>query len=132
MNQALDLFKQMSVGFDDSWLPETRLVSSYPLYNIVKQDDNQFNIEIALAGWAKDDLEIYEENGKLTIAGNRTDEDKEEQQEFVHRGVARRKFTRVFNLAPDLEVDSADFSNGMLVINLLREPHKNQKTISIS
>jgi len=118
MNKALDLFKQMSVGFDDSWLPETRLVSSYPLYNIVKQDDNQFNIEIALAGWAKDDLEIYEENGKLTIAGNRTDEDKEEQQEFVHRGVARRKFTRVFNLAPDLEVDSADFSNGMLVINL--------------
>jgi|TARA_Y100000310_G_C20470136_1_gene709581 molecular chaperone IbpA len=129
MNTALDMFRQMSVGFDDFWIPETK--TTYPPYNIVKEGDNEFTIELALAGFSKETVEIFEEDNKLTIIGKQ-DNAQKDSKELVYNGLARRQFTRIFNLAPNVEVKDAQFKNGILNIRLIRELYKNQRTIKIS
>ena len=118
-----DLQKMMgfSVGFDSIFdrffdMDLTR-DSGYPPYNIRKINEAQYVIEIALAGFSKEDIEGEVTEGNLAI---RSKEEKEtdEDESFVHKGIAKRSFLRSFTLSDDIIVKGADLKDGMLIINL--------------
>ena len=121
-----DLQKMMgfSVGFDSIFdrffdMDLTR-DSGYPPYNIRKINEAQYVIEIALAGFSKDDIEVEVTEGSLTIRSKKLDEKEEDTSEesYVHKGIAKRTFLRCWTLSDDIFVKGADLKDGMLVINL--------------
>ena len=120
-----DLQKMMgfSVGFDsifDRFFDmDTTRDSGYPPYNIRKINEAQYVIEIALAGFSKKDIEVEVTEGNLAI---RSKEEKEtdEDDSFVHKGIARRSFMRTFSLSDDIIVKGADLKDGMLIVDLER------------
>jgi|TARA_R110002050_G_scaffold266391_2_gene407767 molecular chaperone IbpA len=133
---TLDLQKiaPYAVGFDriisDMFQYADNNVAStgYPPYNIRKEGD-KFQIEIALAGVTKEDLEINLEEGQLTIS-----HDPEETQvdvEYLHKGIAQRKFKRVWTLSDDVVVNGAQMENGMLYVELERIVPEEKKARSI-
>ena len=118
-----DLQKMMgfSVGFDsifDRFFDmDTTRDSGYPPYNIRKINEAQYVIEIALAGFSKDDIEVELTEGSLAIRSKKEEETNGEDS-FVHKGIARRDFLRNFTLSDDIIVKGADLKDGMLIINL--------------
>ena len=94
--------------------------NSYPPYNIRTTSEDHYQITMAVAGFAEDDIAIATEHNKLVITGNRADES-EEKGEYLHRGIATRSFERRFNLADHVKVVSASLENGLLHIGLERE-----------
>ena len=90
--------------------------SGFPPYNIRKDQDDHYTIEMAVAGFSKDDLEAELRDSILTI---RSKPEKEEG-EYLHRGIAKRSFSKSFTLADDMVIQGADLVNGMLTINLER------------
>jgi molecular chaperone IbpA len=128
------------IGFDHVWSEIERLSEMsdnklYPPHNVVKHDESTFSIELALAGYSRDNLEIEvkEGNALLVISGdNRVSEN--EDREYLHRGISGKKFTRTFRLSEHVVVDGADFVDGLLVINLRVEvpEEKRPRKISIS
>ena len=122
MNIQYAPLQKFAVGFEDLFREMDKLQlnstnTAYPPYNIVSVDENKFQIEVAVAGFAEKDLDITLENGVLTIAGNK---EEEEAREFVHKGIAMRNFTRTFRLATHIEVEGANLENGLLVVTLKR------------
>ena len=105
--------------------------SNYPPYNIVKSDDDNYTIEIAVAGFAQGDIDIQVKEGELIITGAKSDED---DTQYLHHGIGTRKFTRTFNLAEYVEVKSAVCENGVLSIALERNIPEamNPKSIAIN
>lgn len=114
-----------TVGFDhlSSLLDTVSRADStnngYPPYNIELLDKDQYQITMAVAGFAEPELNIQTEKNTLTIKGQKADEP--ESQNFLHRGIAARNFERRFQLADHVEVTSAKLSNGLLFIELVRE-----------
>jgi molecular chaperone IbpA len=90
------------------------VVSKYPPYNIKKVDENKYVVEMAIAGFGKQDLEITLEDQKLLIKGN-VEKDSTENN-YLYKGISERAFTRTFTLADNVEIQSADMINGMLKI----------------
>lgn len=103
--------------------------TSFPPYNVRKVDDNNFIIELAVAGYKKSDLTVTEENGNLTVVG----ELPETNDEYLHKGIAGRKFTRTFSLAEHMLTDGLHLVDGMLLIKIKREipEEKKPKTLTI-
>jgi len=97
-------------------------VPTYPPFNIKKVDENKYVIEMAVAGFGKQDIEIELEDGKLTVKGNTTWDKLGEaiKDDYLYKGIADRSFTRQFTLADQVEVKNADLVNGMLKIWLER------------
>lgn len=136
---TLDLNKltPYAVGFDKifddmfRYVDATKNSTGYPPYNI-RKNENKFQIEIALAGVRKEDLDITTENGQLAIEHNPA-EVEEDAIEWIHRGIAQRKFRRIWTLADDVVVNGATMENGMLYIELERivPEEKQPKTINI-
>ena len=91
--------------------------SGYPPYNIRKINDAQYVIEIALAGFSKQDIEVEVTEGALTIRSKR-EEELDSEESFVHKGIAKRDFLRSFTLSDDIIVKGADLKDGMLTIDL--------------
>lgn len=91
------------------------IAQKYPPYNIVKTDENNYLIELAIAGFGPDDVDIELHNGVLTISGNleTSSEDK-----YIYKGIANRSFERRFTLADTVKVDSVDLQQGILTIKL--------------
>ena len=89
----------------------------YPPYDIVRKGEDEFQISIALAGFARDEITITAEASQLTVAGKRPDRD---DIEYLYQGISARSFERRFNLADYIEVDGASFENGLLHIRLVR------------
>jgi molecular chaperone IbpA len=116
-------FVKGTVGFDDMFKKLTDTMNTlpkiptYPPYNIKKTDENTYVIEVAVAGFGKQDIELTLENGTLTIKGNIVSDD---TNEYLFKGIADRAFTRSFTLADTVEVKNADLVNGMLKIWLER------------
>jgi molecular chaperone IbpA len=104
-------------------------IPTYPPYNIKKVDENKYVIELAVAGFGKQDLELELQDGTLTIKGNVSSED----ADYIYKGIAERAFTRQFTLADTVEVKNADLINGMLKIWLERfiPEEKKAKKINI-
>ena len=109
------------IGFDHVWSEIERLSEMadnklYPPHNVVKKDETHFSIELALAGYSKDQLTVEVKDGILVVAGGKGDG--EVEREYLHRGISAKKFTRTFRLSEHVVVDGADFIDGLLVINL--------------
>ena len=130
LGAIVDAAERYSVGLDDIFY---RLHSygmgsvneAYPPYNLVKESEVKWRIEMALAGWDKDEIEVSTESNVLLVRSKAAKNKGEE--EYMHRGVATRTFARGFNLADDVEVTSVDFKNGMLVVNLRKIIPDHQK-----
>ena len=128
--------RPFSVGFDDLFdhfnnQLEIKQTSSYPPYNINRIDDLNYQIEMALAGFSKNDIEIKYSDNQLTIKSIES-EDKDEK-ETLHRGISKRKFSRAFTLAEDIKVNGAKLKDGMLLIDLEKivPEEKKPRTIDI-
>ena len=115
----LERFMGLSVGFDSLFnrIPTVaQQDNAYPPYNIRKVDDYNYVIEIALAGFSERNIEVEVADGVLSV---RSKEDKDTvETEYVHRGIARRAFSRTWTLSDDMIVNGAEFQNGLLNINL--------------
>ncbi len=130
IDAIFDASKRYSVGFDDLFY---RLHSygvgspggQYPPYNIIKESEVQWRIELALAGWDKDDIEVSTESNVLLIKSKAAKNKSEE--EYLHRGVSTRTFARGFNLSDDVEIGTVTFTNGLLVIELRKIIPDHQK-----
>ena len=107
--------------------------NNYPPYNVISVGDEIFILEFALAGFDKSEVSIVVENNQLKVSGQRSEVEEDESVKFLHKGIAARKFSTVFNLPEYMEVESALFSNGILEVTL--EKHmpedKKPKTIEI-
>ena len=125
-----------TVGFDRllSTLDEAlnipeKVLTSYPPYNIAKISEDKYVIELAVAGFKREEIDITLEDNKLTVQGN-AKKDEDENKTYYHRGIALRNFTRVFTLADTVVVNSADLVDGMLVVelqNIIPESKKPRK-----
>ena len=116
-----ELFEKISrnsIGMDDYlnrfWDDTT--VSNYPPYNIVQINNVESRLEIALAGFKKDEVSVYTEFGKLSVEGKK--EESKNDGEVVHKGLAQRSFSRQWTIADDTEVRSVSFDDGLLVVQL--------------
>ena len=123
MAEILDNVRPFTVGFDrifDNLNNVSEIASNYPPYNIIKQDDEHFVIELAAAGFSKEEFNIHlvPEGNKLVVQG--VQDRGEHTKEYYHKGIAARNFTRTFALAEDVEVEGAEFTDGMLNISLVR------------
>lgn len=105
---------------------------AYPPYNIEKLGDGTYRISMAVAGFARDELDLTVQENMLVIVG-RTDQGEAAEREFIHRGIAKRAFERRFQLADTIKVTGASFDNGLLNVDLVREipEHKKPRRIAI-
>ena len=132
--RVFDPFKNMTVGFDNIFDQLSTLsdfdIPNYPPYNIKKIDKENYQLEMALAGFTKADVIVEVKENTLTISGKSSDK---EEDSFVHQGIARRAFKRRWTLAEHLEVDGAELIDGILFVKMkLNLPEeKKPKTITI-
>jgi molecular chaperone IbpA len=125
MRTAFDLtpFRQSTVGFDRLFDllergPRGESSEGYPPFDLVKEGEDTFRIDLAVAGYKPDDIEVVAQQNQLSVTGNRPES--ADKGEYVHRGIAMRSFERRFALADFVEVSSANFNNGLLSIRLRR------------
>jgi molecular chaperone IbpA len=124
----MDKITRNSIGMDEYFdrlfhLHET--TSNYPPYNLVQVNNVESRLELALAGFRKNEVYVYTQDGKLFIEGQK--EDRETDTNYLHKGLAQRSFTRAWTLSDDTEVRSVDFEDGLLTVTLGRivpEHHK--------
>ena len=132
--RVFDSFKNMTVGFDNIFDQLSTLsdfdIPNYPPYNIKKIDKENYQLEMALAGFSKDEIDVEVKENTLTISARTSDK---EEDSFVHQGIARRAFKRRWTLAEHLEVDDAKLKDGILIVEMkLNLPEeKKPKTIKI-
>ena len=101
---------------------DMRLVNqtNYPLYNIVKTDKNKYDIEVALAGFSKKDINVEVEAGKLTINSvkDKDTQEVEDNDGVLHKGISKRSFKRVWTIADDVKVTGAELKDGLLKVSM--------------
>ena len=121
------------VGFDSLFDEIERMSSvkqsTYPAYDIKKLSNNNFIIVLALAGFSTNDLIIEATSSELVVCGNG---DKDTKHEYIHKGIAKRAFTKTFRLADNVRVNEAEFKDGLLSIHLYREEPKKEPPRKIS
>ena len=130
-------FMPFSVGFDDLFdrLFEMDLnSSSYPPYNIVKNSDYNYTIEMALAGFNKSQIQIEHADSKLNIRSQLDEKTNQNSSNLIHQGISQRSFQRSFTLSDEIHVKSAELKDGMLRIKLEKiiPDHKKPKLIKIN
>jgi molecular chaperone IbpA len=130
---------KFGIGFDNLFDELLRVNAqqantNYPPYNIIKNDEDHFMIELAVAGFREGDINITVEKNVLTVKGEQTQDldELEKEVEYVHRGISARNFTRTFTLADHVEVIGAKAENGILMINLERKVPEEQKPKTIA
>jgi len=117
-------FTRATVGFDRLFDVLDRqyansVSTSYPPYNIIKTGEDTYQIEIAVAGFREDEIDIQVKDYVLTVTGEQKRE--EEEINYLHKGISARAFNRTFTLGEYLEVKGATVQNGLLLIDLVRE-----------
>jgi len=109
--------------FDDDSFFRLPTATNFPPYNIVKTGKNTYDVELALAGFSKDDIEVQYEDNMLTVK-SKTKEDKsevkDEDGDVIHRGISKRYFSKTFTIADDVEVKGAELKDGLLRVSLER------------
>jgi len=148
MKNNLSIFnnlRPLTVGFDNvfdqlEYMMEDRFfekgtVANFPPYNIVKTGENTYDVELALAGFNKNDIEVEYKENNLTVKSKKQDKADETDPDgnMIHRGISKRKFSRSFTIANDVEVKGAELKDGLLKVSLERiiPEHKKAKTIEI-
>ena len=116
--ELFEKIQRNSIGMDDYlnrfW--DNDITSNYPPYNLVQVNNVLSKLEIALAGFKKDEVSVYTEFGKLSVEGKK--EESKDDGEFVYKGLAQRSFERHWTLSDDTEVRSVSFDDGLLVVEL--------------
>ena len=146
-NKAISIFNQLrplSVGFDDVFdhfesmfnhQYDSINVPNYPPYNIIKTGKYTYDIQVALAGYGKEDVDVSFENSVLTIKSVKDEDEKEVEDNdgVLHKGIAKRMFTKSFTIADEVEIKGAELKDGLLCVSMERvipEPKK-ARTIKI-
>tara|TARA_B100000925_G_scaffold286782_1_gene265029 strand:+ start:1296 stop:1727 length:432 start_codon:yes stop_codon:yes gene_type:complete len=116
--QILDRINRNSIGMDEYFdrlfnVHETS--TNYPPYNLIQVSNVESHLEIALAGFKKEEVNVYTEYGKLFVEGQK---ESKEDTNYVHRGMAQRSFTRSWTLSDDTEIRSVTFEDGLLSVQL--------------
>jgi len=116
--ELFDRITKNSIGMDDylNQFWDSTTTSNYPPYNLVQLNNHESKLEIALAGFKKDEVKVYTEFGKLYVEGKK--EATEVDGTFVHKGLAQRDFQRVWTITDDTEVGSVKFEDGLLTVEL--------------
>jgi len=143
-NKALSIFNQLrpvSVGFDNVFDHFERMfeddfrvsVPNFPPYNIVKTGKNTYDIELALAGYNKKDISIEFEEGILSIKSIKDEKEKEVEDNngILHKGIAKRYFSKSFTIAEDVEIKDAELKDGLLRVSLERIVPESKKARTI-
>ena len=116
--ELMEKIRTNGIGLDDYlnrfWDESTK--ENYPPYNLVQLNNHESKLEIALAGFKKDELKVYTEFGKLHVEGKK--EESEVDGTFVHKGLAQRSFKRVWTVSDDTKVGSVQFEDGLLTVEL--------------
>ena len=148
MKNNLSIFnnlRPLTVGFDNvfdqlEYMMEDRFfekgtVANFPPYNIVKTGENTYDVELALAGFNKNDIEVEYKENNLTVKSKKQEKADETDPDgnMIHRGISKRMFSRSFTIANDVEVKGAELKDGLLKVSLERiiPEHKKAKTIEI-
>ena len=118
----LDRINKYSIGMDDIFdrlgtLHESQ--TNYPPYNLVQLSNVEYRLELALAGFKKEELNVYTQDGKLFVDGLQKG-DSETERTYIHRGVAQRAFSRSWTLSDETEVRSVALEDGLLIIDLAK------------
>jgi molecular chaperone IbpA len=123
LTDPFDRVKTYSIGFDrmfDRLLDDSLVTTTnYPPYNIVKMDDTNYAIQIAVAGFGKDDIEIETKENTLSIKSKEKG-DVVDETTYLHKGISNRAFKRTFTISDDVIVKGATFENGLLNVELER------------
>ena len=116
--ELFDKITKNSIGMDDylNQFWDNTTTSNYPPYNLIQLNNHESKLEIALAGFKKDELQVYTEFGKLYVKGRK--EESEDDGTFVHKGLAQRSFERVWTVTDDTKVGSVKFEDGLLSVEL--------------
>lgn len=146
-NKAISIFNQLrplSIGYDDVFdhfesmfnhQYDSINVPNYPPYNIVKTGKYTYDIQVALAGYGKKDVDVSFENSVLTIKSVKDKDEKEVEDNngVLHKGIAKRMFTKSFTIAEDVEIKGAELKDGLLNVSMEKviPEHKKAKTIEI-
>ncbi len=128
--ELMERINRNSIGMDDyfdRFFNTNETQSNYPPYNLVQVSNILSRLEIALAGFKAKEVNVYTESGKLFVEGQK--DDKESEKNYVHKGLAKRSFTRVWTIADETEVRSVSFEDGLLVVELgkIVPEHHNRK-----
>ena len=139
MRSAFDFspYRRSSVGFDRLFdmLENSSLggpQENYPPFDLIKLGDNDYRIELAVAGFKPDELDITAQENVLIVSGRKKDEADEQASNYIYRGIATRSFERRFALADHIQVKGADMRDGLLAIELVREIPEAMKPKKIS
>ena len=143
-SKSLSIFNQLrpvTVGFDPIFDRFERMFEddffsapmvNYPPYNIVKTGDYTYDIELALAGFNKKDIDVQYEDGVVTVKSvHETKKEEDGDGNVIHRGISKRQFTKSFTIADDVEVRGAELKDGLLKISLERIIPESKKPRSI-
>ena len=128
MRSAFDFspFRRSTVGFDRLFdMLESNAAGSvqenYPPFDLIKDGDNEYRIEVAVVCFKPDELDITAQQNVLIVSGRKNDESEEKVSNYVYRGIATRSFERRFALADHIQVKGADMKDGLLSVRLVRE-----------
>ena len=128
-----DMFDHFEHMMDDSFFRGT--MGNFPPYNIVKTGENTYDVELALAGFSKKDIEVEYKENQLTVKSKKQDkqEETDEDGNIIHRGISKRMFSKSFTIANDVEVKGAELKDGLLKVSMERiiPEHKKAKSIEI-
>ena len=126
-----DIFDHFEHMMDDSFFRGT--LGNFPPYNIVKTGENTYDVELALAGFSKKDIEVEYKENLLTVKSKKQEETKDEDGNIIHRGISKRMFSKSFTIANDVEVKGAELKDGLLKVSMERivPEHKKAKLIDI-
>jgi HSP20 family molecular chaperone IbpA len=116
--ELMKIIKQNGIGMDDyldRFFNESPQ-SNYPPYNLIQVNNHESKLEVALAGFKKDELKVYTEFGKLYVKGSK--EESKVDGTFIHQGLAQRNFERVWTVSDDTKVGSVEFADGLLTVQL--------------
>ena len=117
LENLMDRITKNSIGLDDyfnRFFNET--VTNYPPYNLIQVNNSESRLEIALAGFKKEEVNVFTESGKLFVEGKK--KDKETESEYFHQGLAQRSFKRAWTLSDDFEVRDVSLEDGLLTVKL--------------
>ena len=121
-------YNPYSIGLDETFSRLEAIAgggSNYPPYNVVDGDDGRTILEVALAGFADGDIEVTTERNVLTISAKKAPPDKE--RKYSHKGISYKTFSRNWQMADDVEVESVEFESGLLIVTLRKELPEKQK-----
>jgi len=116
--ELFDKITKNSIGMDEylNQFWDSTTTSNYPPYNLIQLNNHESKLEIALAGFKKDEVKVYTEFGKLYVEGSK--EESKVDGSFIHQGLAQRSFQRVWTVTDDTKVGSVEFVDGLLTVQL--------------